>query len=251
MLPESLPFLYRDSDLLVAAKPAGLLVHRTKIDFHEPNNLVDALSRHLDKKVYPVHRLDKPTSGLLIFALNPDTARKLSVQFEHGEIQKSYIAVVRGYTQPHGRIEHSVKDKDKPRQKRVPATTTYTTLRTIELPYRVDRYPTTRYSLLTIEPITGRRHQIRQHMKHIHHPLVGDTSYGKTLHNQLFCRVFKCNRLLLHASMLKFRHPGSDEVLTVGCDPTDRQLDGGQFARVLSDRRWRAPANTRSDKLLL
>ncbi len=233
-----IPVVYRDDRLTVVIKPAGLLVHRTQLDAHEHRNLVDQLASQLGQRVFPVHRLDKPTSGLLLLALDAECAKALTSQFEQRLVSKTYRAVVRGYTLDTGCIDYAIGDKDARHRRRSPALTHYQTLANIELPYRLDRYPTTRYSLIEVKPVTGRRHQIRQHMKHIHHPLIGDTSYGKAIHNQFFATQYDCRRLLLHATALSFTHPISMQKITLQAPVTNNAGDDGQFERVLNDRRW-------------
>ena len=233
------PVVYRDDRLVAVIKPAGLLVHRTQLDAYERHNLVDRLLDQLGQQVYPVHRLDKPTSGLLLFAFDADCARALTTQFEQREVNKVYHAVVRGYTQEEGCIDYPIGDKDARHNKRLPAVTRYKTIAKLELPHRIDRYPTTRYSLVEVKPVTGRRHQIRQHMKHIHHPLIGDTSYGKAIHNKFFTTHYDCKRLLLHASGLTFTHPFSNSRIVLDAPITDTDIgDDGQFERVLTDGLW-------------
>lgn len=173
-----------------------------------------------------------------MLALSKDSARQLSSMFEKRNIEKKYLAVARGYTHLHGCIDHPIGDRDKPDRLKVSATTYYRTLARLELPYRVDRYPTTRYSLLEIQPASGRRHQIRQHMKHINHPLIGDTSYGKTAHNRLFSQLYDSHRLLLHASALTFSHPVSNQITSICSRVTEKSIDQGQYMKVLLDERW-------------
>jgi len=139
---------------------------------------------------------------------------------------------VRGYCD-RGIIDHAVRDrdaKDKPPQD---AITSYATTATIELPFQVDRYPTTRYSLLQVQPKSGRRHQIRLHMKHISHPIVGDSNYGKTPHNRFFASHYDCHRLLLHAYTLSVFEPDNAQPVTIKAPVTDKQ-----FQRVLNDPAW-------------
>lgn len=223
-----LPIIYRDDHLLAIDKPAGLLVHRSKIDFHERDNVVARLKTETGCHVYPVHRLDKPTSGVLLFALVKSSAHAIATQFENHLVSKTYIAVARGYTQSSGTIDHPVRDRDSADKPRKPAETRYCRISQIELPYPVDRYATARYSLLELQPRTGRRHQLRLHMKHINHPLIGDSSYGKGTHNRFFARHFDCTRLLLHASALRIEHPTTGQALTLYADQYD-----SQFKRVL------------------
>ncbi len=229
----SLETLYRDEHIIAINKPCGLLVHRSTIDRHTRENAVDLLQAQLGQTLFPVHRLDKPTSGILLFALTRAAARELATQFDARAVAKTYLAVVRGYCPASGTIDHAVKDKDQPQKPRKDAVTEFETLKTIELPVRVDRYATSRYSLVRLQPQTGRRHQLRLHMKHIGHPILGDTSYGKTPHNRLFATRYNCARLLLHARALSFIHPSSGQLLTLTAPATDPQ-----FERVMSDDGW-------------
>jgi tRNA pseudouridine65 synthase len=228
-----LEILYRDEHLVAINKPSGLLVHRSLIDRHETQFAIQMTRDQIGQRVYPAHRLDKPTSGVLLFALDSDTARLLTQQFTAGQVQKTYLAVVRGYTDETGIIDYPLKeeldkiadanaDQDKPAQA---AVTHYRRLATTELPYPVGRYPSARYSLLELQPKTGRKHQLRRHLKHIFHPIVGDTTHGDGKHNALFRQQFACHRLLLHASRLGLTHPYSQQALTLTAPvPSDFNL---------------------------
>ncbi len=220
---------------MVINKPAGLLVHRSAIDFHEAYNAQEILQTQIDHEVFPVHRLDKPTSGVLLFALNKKTAAAMAVKFQRHEVHKTYIAIVRGYADDTGCVDNPVRDKDAPDKPRKPAVTHYKTLARIALPLPVDQFPEARYSMVQLEPESGRRHQLRQHMKHISHPIIGDTSYGKTVHNRFFKQHLTCARLLLHARSLRFTHPHSDKTisLTASYDSQLRQvIDLPQWRRT-------------------
>jgi len=210
-----LPILYQDEHLVAVNKPAGLLVHRTNLDRHETQIAMHLVRDQLGQWVYPFHRLDKATSGVLLFALDKETARRMTQSFTDGRITKSYLAVVRGFTEEHERIDYPLKDqgdkmidqsadRDKPGKESI---TEYRRLAAVELPYPVGRYATARYSLVKASPLTGRNHQIRRHMKHIFHPVVGDTAYGDGKHNDFFRKQFDCRRLLLHAREVEFVHP--------------------------------------------
>lgn len=164
-----------------------------------------------------MHRLDRATSGVLLFALDPDAARRLGAAFTAHAVRKHYLAVVRGWVADAGVIEHPVRDRDEGTRR--PAVTHYRRLAQVELPVAVDRHPTSRYSLVGIRPQTGRRHQIRQHFKHLSHPLIGDTSYGNGRHNRYFRRAYGIQRLLLEARSLAFAHPYSGEQLCVTSVP--------------------------------
>lgn len=218
-----LEILYQDQYLVAINKPSGLLVHRSPIDRHETRFAIQLLRDQIGQYVYPVHRLDKPTSGVLLFALDKESAKLMSEQFREHTTQKSYIAVVRGYTDDEGVIDHAlvekldkIADKDANKNKEAQeAVTHYKRLATVELPYAVGRYDKTRYSLVEVLPKTGRKHQIRRHMKHISHHLLGDTKYGRGEHNIFIRDQFDCHRLLLHAVSLKIKHPYKEEILTI------------------------------------
>ena len=198
--------LFEDEYLLVANKPSGILVHKTDIDFYSNSNMVTLLRKQLGKKVFPIHRLDKATSGVLIFAFDKLTAQLLCQIFAEREVKKEYLALVRGHTKAQGIIESPLKDLANPKAKQS-AFTEYELLKSYEHPFPVRPYASARYSLLRIMPKTGRQHQIRRHLKHIFHPIVGDTVYGDGKHNQHCRNHFKCTRLMLHAHSLSFVHP--------------------------------------------
>lgn len=232
--------LYWDDWLVAIDKPAGLLVHRSNIDRHETRFAVQLLRDQLGRRVFPVHRLDKPTSGVLLFALDTETARGMMDVFSSNRAAKSYIAVVRGYTESEGVIDYPLQkqlDKmtdtgamqGKPAQD---AVTHYRQMDTVELPIAVGRYPTSRYSLLKLTPKTGRKHQLRRHMKHIFHPIVGDTTHGDGRHNNLFREYYGCKRLLLTATSLSFMHPMTESQVTIQAPLDD------DFARIVSKLGW-------------
>jgi len=214
-----LEILYQDSVIVIINKPSGLLVHKSSIDRHETVFALQLLRDQIGEYVHAVHRLDKPTSGVLVFALDSVVAAQLSRMFREGHVRKQYLAIVRGYTEIEGLIDHPLKQMlDTKAQKRAGITqepkeaqTAYRRIATVELPYPVDRYLTARYSLVELFPKTGRKHQLRRHMKHIHHHLVGDTKHGRGEHNQLFREKFDCHRLLLHAQRIAFIHPVTKE----------------------------------------
>ncbi|MFA6190740.1 MAG: tRNA pseudouridine(65) synthase TruC [Sulfurimonas sp.] len=218
-----LEILYQDAHLVAINKPSGLLVHKSMIDRHEIYFAMMMLRDQIGQWVYPIHRLDKPTSGVLLFALDSDTARLMSEQFANHTIQKTYLAVIRGYTEDSGIVEHALVEKlDKIADKKAredkeaqEAITHYRRLATVELPHALGRYENIRYSLVEVLPKTGRKHQIRRHMKHISHHILGDTKYGRGEHNKFIREVYNCNRLLLHASKLEITHPHTHEKLEI------------------------------------
>ena len=222
--------LYQDDYLVAVNKPSGLLVHRSPIDRHETRFALQLVRDLIGRRVYPVHRLDKPTSGVLLFALSPEVARIVSEQFAANEVRKRYLAVVRGYAPEAGDIDYPLReeadrvvDRQRSRDRPVqPAQTRFRRLATVELPVQVDRYPQTRYSLMELQPRTGRKHQLRRHMKHIGHPIIGDAKHGKGVHNRFFQREVDCHRLLLACAGLGLRHPvsGDDLELQAPLDET-------------------------------
>lgn len=205
LAPRQLPIVYLDEYYAAVHKPEGLLVHRSRLS-PDQDVLVRRLSEQLGRKAYPIHRLDRATSGVIIFGLTSEATERLAAQFRERRVHKVYRAVVRGWLDGPGFIDHPLEDRDTRSGKRS-AVTRFRPLARVELPYFVDRYPTSRYSLVEIRPETGRRHQIRRHFKHIHHPLIGDSHYGKGSHNRFFRSHFGISRLLLCAWSLGFRHP--------------------------------------------
>jgi len=232
-----LPVLYRDDWLIAVHKPSGLLVHRSALDADETRFAVQLLRDQIGCRVWPAHRLDRGTSGVLLFALDEAVARALGAQFESRRIGKRYAAVVRGHPPARGEIDHplSVLPEDRPfagaAEKRQ-AKTIYRRLATVELPYRVDRYPTSRYALLELEPLTGRRHQLRRHLKHVSHPIIGDATYGKGGHNRLFQALLGCRRLLLAGTELRLQHPATGAQLAISAPLAD------DFAEVVRRLGW-------------
>lgn len=235
-----LNILYRDEHLIAIDKPSGLLVHRTVLDWRETRFALQLLRDQIGQHVYPVHRLDRGTSGVLLFALDPDTSRAVAQQFEKGLVEKRYWAVVRGHPPESGEIDHPlVRLKDDVDflgqtviQSAQEALTRYRRLATAEIPVQVDKYPTSRYALIELEPVTGRRHQLRRHLKHISHPIIGDATYGKGRHNRLFGELFGCPRLLLYCRMLRLQHPINQQEILLRAGP------GQEFEQVLRGLGW-------------
>jgi tRNA pseudouridine65 synthase len=221
--PETpLEILHADAALVAVMKPAGLLVHRTGLARDADAFAVQRLRDQLGRPVYPAHRLDRATSGVLLFALERDIHARLAAAFESGAVDKRYLAIVRGWPPAALTIEHPLSRLDDeaegpPR----PATTRIVCLATAELDVRVDRYPTSRYALVAAEPLTGRRHQLRRHLKHAGHPIVGDTTYGQGRHNRLFRERLGSSRLLLHALGLRLAHPVSGAPLEIRAEPPE------------------------------
>ncbi|HIV72998.1 MAG TPA: pseudouridine synthase [Candidatus Aquabacterium excrementipullorum] len=214
---EPLPVLWRDERLVAVHKPSGWLVHRTGLDAHETRFVVQTLRDQLGQRVHPVHRLDKGTSGVLLMALDPEAARAMAQAFEARQIDKGYVALVRGWMPDEVRVDHALKPDDAPADAQPqPALTDFLCLHRIELPEAMDpRHPTTRVSLVEARPLTGRRHQIRRHLKHLSHPIIGDATHGKGPINRWWAQRLGLQRLWLHAFELGFEHPFTMEKLCI------------------------------------
>lgn len=197
----AIDILYRDDDLVIVNKPSGLLVHRgwDNDDVVMMTLVRDALGMY----IHPIHRLDRGASGALVFALSVDAARSLCAAFEHGLVEKRYLALVRGIPPEHGVIDYPIPRK--PGGERVPAVTEVRRLAVYG-----------RYSLVEAVPRTGRLHQIRRHLKHISCPLIGDVNYGKGEHNRLFRERYGLSRLALHAASLTVPHPADGRPICAG-----------------------------------
>lgn len=226
MNEESLEILYQDEHYIAVHKPAGLLVHRSPVDKHETRFCLQVLRDQTGLTVHPCHRLDKPTSGVLLFALDRDSLRLASRMFEEKRAVKIYRALVRGWIDGEGRIDHPLAYIPDGRENRgrgqpQPAATRYRALAHYEIPVPVGRYPTGRYSEVELRPETGRMHQLRRHMKHMDHHIIGDTRYGDGVHNRLFRESYGCHRLMLVAVKLAFNHPitGNPVEINRGADP--------------------------------
>jgi len=202
--------LHRDQWLCAIDKPCGMMVHRSSRST-DALFIMGLLRDQLGQRVWPIHRLDRATSGVLLFALDSETAGELGQQMMAREIGKRYLCVVRGHVDDEGLIDHPLKlEGHGPEQE---AVTEYRCLGRMELPIPIGRYPSARYSLVEARPRTGRMHQLRRHFKHLFHPIIGDTTYGEGRHNRLFRQHLSSHRLLLHASEMELQHPSSDELL--------------------------------------
>jgi tRNA pseudouridine65 synthase len=228
-----LPILHHDAWLVAIAKPPGLAVHRSE-QVHDRAPALQRLRDQLGCWVYPVHRLDRGTSGVLLFALDPETARAVGDTLARRDVDKRYLAVVRGHAPEHADIDYPLHEHpDAPPQA---ARTTLQRLGTVELPIPVGRYPQARYSLVELRPHSGRLHQLRKHMAHLRHPIVGDVRHGEGRHNRLFREHFGVHRMLLHARSLALPHPVTGESLALRA-PLDPELE-----QLLATLGWRDAA---------
>lgn len=205
---------------MAVAKPPGMAVHRSE-QVHDRAPALQVLRDQLGCWVYPVHRLDRGTSGVLLFALDPDTARVVGEALTQRDVDKRYLAVVRGFAPEHADIDYPLREE--PESPLQPARTTLQRRGTVVLPIPVGRYPEARYSLVELRPHTGRLHQLRKHMAHLRHPIVGDVRHGEGRHNRLFREHFGVHRMLLHARAMALPHPVTRAPLELRA-PLDAEL---------------------------
>ena len=209
--------LYEDDFLVAIHKPCGILVHRTRIS-EDKVFVLQLLRDQLGQILYPIHRLDRATSGVLIMAKDPATAGQLSEQFRAKKVEKKYKAIVRGFLPEKDTIDYPIgdyEDKSKPKQ---PAVTHYIRLSQSEVDIAIGRYPTSRFSMVEIMPETGRRHQIRRHFSHLRHPIIGDKRHGDVKHNKFFREVWGLGRMFLHAEVIGFEHPKKEAWIKISSE---------------------------------
>jgi tRNA pseudouridine65 synthase len=205
-----LEIIYQDEHLVAINKPHGLLVHQSPIARNAEEFALQLLRDQIQQHVWPVHRLDRKTSGLLLFALNKETDRLMQQQFMENKVQKKYLAVLRGHSPDELLIDYPLKKENGTLQD---AVTYFKTLVRTEIALAVGKHPTSRYSLVEAQPQTGRMHQLRRHFAHIFHPIIGDRPHGCNKQNKFFKEHFQMESMLLHASVLQFNHPVTDEKL--------------------------------------
>jgi tRNA pseudouridine65 synthase len=198
---DRLAILYKDDFLLAVSKPAGMIVHRGQSN--DAVTVADIVRDEIIKApVHAVHRLDRGTSGVLIFALSPESARQIQAQTNGGGFSKRYVALVRGPMKTSCRLEHAIKQRDC--DERVNAITEFMPLQ-----------HSGRWSLVEAVPITGRTHQIRLHLKHLSHPIVGDVRYGKGDINRFFREAYNLSRLALHSVSVTMKHPQTQREMII------------------------------------
>nr|WP_243350529.1 pseudouridine synthase [Stenotrophomonas acidaminiphila] len=237
MPARALPVLYADDWLAVVDKPAGLMVHDSKLARGEDDFLADRLREQLGRPIFLIHRLDRATSGCLLLAFDRETASALGKALMGGDVGKDYLAVCRGWPAEEAfSVDHDLDGgPGKPLKK--PAVTHFQKLLSGELPVPSNGFPTSRYALLRCQPQTGRFRQIRRHLKHVFHHLIGDTSHGDGRHNRTF-RMHGVHRMLLHAARLSFPHPHDGRCIEVSA-PLD-----AEFRKAFALLGWDADAPT-------
>lgn len=205
-----LEIIYQDEYFVVINKPHGLLVHRSSIAADAQEFALQILREQIQQKVFPIHRLDRKTSGILVFALSSVIARNLQTIFEHPETQKNYIAIVRGHFPDYIEVDYPLTND---RGKQQEAFTLFKCLKRSELEIPFGKHLTSRYSLIQASPKTGRMHQIRKHLNHLRHPIIGDRPHGCNKQNKLFKERWNMTTMMLHAKELQLKHPVTNEPL--------------------------------------
>jgi len=199
-----LPIVYQDEHLVAINKPHGLLVHRTRIANDATHFALQILRDQLQQKVYPTHRLDRKTAGTLLFAKSAEIQKLINQQFREKQVFKKYLAIVRGYIDDDGIIDYALINEKGKSQK---AITTFKLIEKTEVKISLGKHATSRYSLVELRPQTGRHHQLRKHMAHIFHPIIGDRPHGCNKQNKLFKEHFNSMTMFLHAYKIKIIHP--------------------------------------------
>ena len=203
--------LFQDDHLIAVNKPAGLLVHRSSIAKDATEFALQKTRDFVGQEVHPIHRLDRKTSGVLLFTFDKNTLHSMQNLFNEGKVRKEYHAIVRGFTDDSGKIDYAlVNDKGLTQSAR----TIYTTHKKWEITKSFGRYKTSRYAYVHVFPETGRMHQIRKHFAHIFHPIIGDRPHGCNKQNRFFKREFNLMEMLLQAKSYSFEHPvTSDKII--------------------------------------
>jgi len=208
----SLEILYEDESIVAINKPHGLLVHRSSIARDTSEFALQLLRDQLGKTVYPAHRLDRKTGGVLLFSLNKETDQYLQKSFQEHQIDKKYLAVLRGFAPEEGIIDYPLKKENGTLQD---AQTSFRLLAKSELDIPFGKFPTSRYSLVEANPLTGRMHQLRRHFAHIFYPIIGDRPHGCNKQNKFWKENYQMDTMLLHASEVTFKHPLSGETIHI------------------------------------
>lgn len=219
-----LEILYRDDTLIAINKPHGLLVHRSAIAADTSEFALQLLRDQIGQAVYPAHRLDRKTGGVLLFSLDKETDKLIQPYFANQTMDKEYLAILRGYSPESGIIDYPLAKENGTLQE---AITQFERLGTAEIDLPSGKFQTSRYSYVKANPKTGRMHQLRRHFAHIFHPILGDRPHGCNKQNKLWKEKYAMDTMLLHASKLSFIHPHTQKKVTI-----EAPLQG-EFKRVL------------------
>lgn len=218
-----LEILFQDAHLVAINKPHGLLVHRTKIANDADEFALQILRDQLGQTVFPAHRLDRKTGGILLFSLTKEMDHLIQNEFYNQKVAKKYLAILRGYAPESGTIDYDLTKDNGTVQN---AITHYRTLQHVEIPFPQGKFESARFSLIEAQPETGRFHQLRKHFAHLRHPIIGDRPHGCNKQNKWWKETFEMESMMLHASALEFTHPITKEIVTIQAHPQ------AEFVRV-------------------
>lgn len=236
MFPTPHSILYEDADCIAIDKPPGIAVHPSALLASGEEALLAQLRRQLGYRIYPLHRLDRATSGVLLFAKHPAAAAALSERWRLGQVAKVYLALCRGWTPESLSIERPLASLDAPDKAPQEAKTLLWRLAQIAWPVAIETYPETRFSLVALRPLSGRRHQLRRHLRFLNHPLIGDSTYGRGAFNRYFRENFAAPRLFLHHAALSWPDRTGQQQSVIA--PLD-----DAWQRVLAAFGWSPPAS--------
>ena len=208
-----LEIIYQDKYLVAINKPSGLIVHKTPMAKDAKVFALQELRNQIEQYVYPAHRIDRQTSGVLLFALSTDVDKQLKALFREQKVKKTYWTIVRGFAPEQGTITKPLTKGDTAELQE--ATTHYKTLKQVELPIAVSKYLSCRLSFVEVYPKTGRMHQIRRHFAHIRHYIIADKPHGDCKQNKMFHEKFGLNNMLLHCREMSFEHPVTKELVVL------------------------------------
>lgn len=217
-----LTICFEDNYYIAINKPHGLLVHRSPIVADAEEFALQKLRDQIGHEVHPCHRIDRKTSGVLLFAKSRDALKDIRARFEAHEIKKEYLAILRGFADSQGTINYPLKNEKGKSQE---AVTNYKLIEKSEIDLPFGKHQTSRYSLVSAQPITGRMHQLRKHFAHILHPIIGDRPYGCNKQNKLFKEKWNISTMMLHSSGLEFEHPYSKEIIKIETVPQESFLE--------------------------
>jgi tRNA pseudouridine65 synthase len=219
-----LKIIYQDEWCIAINKPHGLLVHRSPIAADASEFAVQLLRDQVGFPVFPVHRLDRKTSGVLLFATKGEFVSSFQDAMQDSFAQKRYLAFVRGYFPEELNLDYPLTREDGKIQE---AQTVFKKCKHFEVPFAQAGFQTSRYSLIEAHPMTGRMHQIRKHLNHLRHPIIGDRPHGCNKQNKFFLEQWNMSTMLLHAFELKMRHPFLSIPLIIEAEKSE------EFKRVL------------------
>lgn len=216
--------IYEDESLIAINKPHGLLVHRTKIAKDATEFALQQVRNYHGSHVYPAHRLDRKTSGVLLFTKSQTANQEVQALFRNRQVSKTYLAIVRGHTDAKGIIDYALSENGSDAKE---AVSSYKTLKHFEIPLALGKFATSRYSLIELTPETGRFHQLRKHMAHVFHPILGDRPHGCNKQNRAWKNLYKMDKMMLHASFLGLEYPEGNQIKISAKTSTE-------FQRVMS-----------------